>query len=155
MIDTSLTTPAVKGKPSFEPVIRDAAGRRFRDLRLSLTARCNLSCVYCVPEGAPQPRERFASPATHAERVRRLHERLRQTQVRQTGREPTQYPELPELVRRLREAGIPRIAMTTNGYFLERLAGPLAQAGLESLNVSVEFAPWAYIEEVRASEESS
>jgi GTP 3',8-cyclase len=124
-------------------VIRDQYGRSFRTLRVSLLSHCNFGCVYCVA-GEEELREWNEAPDRGLgapellEIIGRLHERLELETVRLTGGEPLLYPGLAGLVEGLRSMGIPRIKLTTNGALLERQAASLKQAGLESINVSLD-----------------
>jgi GTP 3',8-cyclase len=121
-------------------VMYDSFGRKIHYLRISLTDRCNLRCVYCVPEqGAEfQP---LAHLLTDEElmRVVRLAVQLGFDRVRLTGGEPTVRPNLVALVRAFAAIpGLREIALTTNGVQLEKLAKPLAEAGLKRVNISLD-----------------
>ncbi|MEV4254042.1 GTP 3',8-cyclase MoaA [Spirillospora sp. NPDC049652] len=119
----------------------DSFGRTATDLRVSLTDRCNLRCTYCMPaeglEWLPKP-----EMLTDDEVVRLVRigvERLGVTEVRYTGGEPLLRRGLPELVRRTVELSPrPQVSLTTNAIGLARLAGPLAAAGLDRVNVSLD-----------------
>jgi GTP 3',8-cyclase len=119
--------------------MKDQYGRDIRDLRISLTDRCNLRCVYCMPEHMVfKPRDELLTDEEILLIVRVAAD-LGVKKVRLTGGEPTVRPNLVDLVRRI--AAIPEIqdlAMTTNGILLSRLAKPLAQAGLRRINVSLD-----------------
>ena len=122
------------------PRLLDRFGRAGRDLRVSVTDRCNLRCSYCMPaEGLdwlPKP-----EMLTDDELVRLVAVMvgLGVTQVRLTGGEPLLRRSLVEVVRRVAALEPrPRIAMTTNGIGLDRLAAPLAAAGLDRVNVSLD-----------------
>lgn len=120
--------------------MRDQYGRDIRDLRISLTDRCNLRCVYCMPaEGIDfRPPEELLQDDELLLLVRVAAE-LGVTKVRLTGGEPTVRPGLVELVQEISGInGIEDIAMTTNGLLLEHLAAPLAKAGLRRVNVSLD-----------------
>ncbi|MGH7466095.1 MAG: GTP 3',8-cyclase MoaA, partial [Longimicrobiales bacterium] len=118
----------------------DAFARPLKNLRLSVTDRCNLRCSYCMPE--PEyvwlPREDIL----HFEEIERLVDvflDLGVDKVRLTGGEPLLRRDLPSLVERL--ASRPRIrdlAMTTNGVLLPDLVQPLKLAGLHRLTVSLD-----------------
>ena len=123
-----------------QPRLVDRFGRLGRDLRVSVTDRCNLRCTYCMPaEGL----DWMAKPEmlTDEEMLRlvRILVGLGIEQVRLTGGEPLLRRSLVDVV-----AGIaalqprPRIAMTTNGVGLERTAAALAEAGLDRVNVSLD-----------------
>ena len=122
-------------------MLADSYGRIATDLRVSLTDRCNLRCDYCMPaEGL----DWLPSPGLLAddEVVRLVRvgvERLGITEVRFTGGEPLLRRGLPGIVARTAELRPrPEISVTTNGIGLERLAGPLAEAGLDRVNVSLD-----------------
>jgi cyclic pyranopterin phosphate synthase len=117
----------------------DGFGRVHRDLRISVTDRCNFRCTYCMPEEGMRwlPREEVLT-FEELERVARLLvERHGVRSIRLTGGEPTVRAHLPELVRRL--AALPvDLALTTNGATLRAVAGDLATAGLRRVNVSLD-----------------
>lgn len=119
--------------------MKDQYGREIRDLRVSLTDRCNLRCVYCMPEQmAFKPREELLTD-DEILRVVRVAAELGVRKVRLTGGEPTVRPHLVGLVRRIAAVpGIEDLTMTTNGMLLSRLAAPLARAGLRRVNVSLD-----------------
>jgi len=122
-------------------VLADSYGRIATDLRVSLTDRCNLRCAYCMPaEGLDWlPRPELLTDDEVVRLVRIGVTRLGITEVRFTGGEPLLRRELPGIVARtaaLRPR--PEISLTTNGIGLDRLAGPLAGAGLDRVNVSLD-----------------
>jgi len=123
-----------------EPRLIDTQGRVVRDLRISVTDRCNLRCVYCMPaEGMPWlPREELLTYEEIA-RFSRIAVDLGVTGIRLTGGEPTVRADLPTLVRMLAEIrpGLD-LSVTTNGLELARLAQPLRDAGLTRVNVSLD-----------------
>jgi cyclic pyranopterin phosphate synthase len=121
--------------------LADRHGRAATDLRVSLTDRCNLRCSYCMPaEGLdwlPNP-----TLLTDDEVVRLIDvavHRLGVTDVRFTGGEPLLRRGLTEIVRAVATMpGRPHMMLTTNGIGLARLAAPLAAAGLDRVNVSLD-----------------
>jgi cyclic pyranopterin phosphate synthase len=121
-------------------MLRDMFGRRVDYLRLSITDRCNLRCIYCMPpEGIP------LKPAgeilTYGELLRcvRAAVSLGVRKVRVTGGEPLVRRGVVGFIRRLsRIPGIEDLGMTTNGIGLAEAAGPLRQAGLGRINVSLD-----------------
>src|SRR5579871_4826558 len=122
-------------------VLADRFGRTATDLRLSLTDRCDLRCAYCMPaEGLPWLPK--AELLTDDEIVRLVGigvSLLGIRDVRLTGGEPLIRPNLPEIVARLAAlTPRPRLSLTTNAVGLERLAEPLAAAGLDRVNVSLD-----------------
>jgi GTP 3',8-cyclase len=118
----------------------DQFGRMARDLRVSVTDRCNLRCTYCMPaEGLPWLPKPEMLTDEELLRVVGVFVGLGVRQVRLTGGEPLLRRSLTTVVGGI--AGMtprPQIAMTTNGIGLDRLAGPLAEAGLDRVNVSLD-----------------
>ena len=122
-------------------MLADTYGRIATDLRVSLTDRCNLRCDYCMPaEGLDWlPGPELLTDDEVVRLVRVGVERLGITEVRFTGGEPLLRRGLPGIVARTAELRPrPEISVTTNGIGLERLAGPLAEAGLDRVNVSLD-----------------
>ena len=124
--------------------LTDTLGRPLRDLRLSLTDRCNLRCTYCMPREVFGPDFAFL-PRTELlsfeelERLARLFVRGGVQKLRLTGGEPLLRKGLPELVARLGAIeGVQDIALTTNGLLLPRLAAELKAAGLRRVTVSLD-----------------
>jgi len=115
----------------------DSYGRVHRDLRISVTDRCNYRCTYCMPADGLRwlPRDELLT-FEEIERIARvLVEHHGIDAIRLTGGEPTVRADLPGLVARLAPLGTD-LAMTTNGSKLAALAAPLAAAGLRRINVS-------------------
>jgi cyclic pyranopterin phosphate synthase len=127
------TTPA----PAEGPLI-DTFGRVADDLRVSVTDRCNFRCTYCMPaEGvAWLPREEILS-FEEMTRLLGIFVGLGVKSIKVTGGEPTVRADLPTLIRMFRQVG-PNldISITTNGVLLDRLAAPLAEAGVDRATVS-------------------
>ena len=118
----------------------DPFGRRITYLRVSVTDRCNLRCVYCMPpEGvAWQAHESIIRYEEILEIVKVAAEQGI-SEVRLTGGEPLIRQNLADLVRWIADVpGIKDISLTTNGLLLEKLAAPLAEAGLKRINVSLD-----------------
>ncbi len=117
----------------------DGHGRVHRDLRISVTDRCNLRCTYCMPEeGLPwQPRHELLT-FEEVERLAALLVReLGIDAIRLTGGEPTVRAHLPVLVERLAALGTD-LSITTNAVTLDVHAAPLAAAGLRRANISLD-----------------
>ena len=117
----------------------DTFGRVHRDLRISVTDRCNFRCTYCMPpEGLEWlPRSELLT-FEEIERVARLLvERFGVGSIRLTGGEPTVRARLPDLVAMLAPLGTD-LALTTNGATLGLVAGDLAAAGLRRINISLD-----------------
>jgi cyclic pyranopterin phosphate synthase len=118
----------------------DHFGRQITYLRVSVTDRCNLRCVYCMPpEGVSwMPHEKILSFEEIA-RVVREAASLGVRKVRLTGGEPLIRRDLPDLVRLIAGTpGIEDISLTTNALLLERMAARLKEAGLHRINVSLD-----------------
>ncbi|PRX98615.1 GTP 3',8-cyclase MoaA [Allonocardiopsis opalescens] len=121
--------------------LADSHGRVATDLRVSLTDRCNLRCSYCMPpEGLDWlPRPELLTDDEVNRLVRVGVTRLGITEVRFTGGEPLLRRGLPGIIAAATALDPrPRTALTTNGIGLARLAGPLAEAGLDRVNVSLD-----------------
>ena len=118
----------------------DPFGRAITYLRISLTDRCNLRCVYCMPKDGVQ--WQALADQLSVEEIIRVVEAAAHggvKRVRLTGGEPLVHPNIVEIVRRI--ASIPQIeevSLTTNAMLLERLAQPLADAGLTRVNISLD-----------------
>src|SRR5579863_5654429 len=110
----------------------DRYGRIHNDLRLSVTDRCNLRCVYCMPEHGMtfQPRHALLT-FDEMVRVARVARELGVTAIRLTGGEPLVRNNLPTLVRRLSSLGFDDLALTTNAMLLAPMPPSLKAAGLK------------------------
>jgi len=123
--------------------VHDLLHRPLRDLRISLTDRCNLRCPYCMPRSHFGSGYRFRPVAEQLSvdeivRLAGIFASLGVSKVRLTGGEPLLRHDLADVVRRLHGLGIPDLALTTNGVLLRRWAAPLASAGLRRLTVSLD-----------------
>jgi cyclic pyranopterin phosphate synthase len=122
-----------------DPLV-DGWGREIKSLRVSVTDKCNFRCKYCMPaEGLEWlPREEVLSFEEIARLVRVLAG-MGVEEIRLTGGEPLIRRDLTTLVEMLaRTPGVEDLSLTTNGILLDRLAGPLVEAGLRRLNVSLD-----------------
>ena len=117
----------------------DPYNRVVRDLRVSITDRCNFRCTYCMPEEGMTwlPREQLLSYEELTRVARVCVERFGFESIRITGGEPTVRARLPLLIRQLADLGVD-LAMTTNGATLARDASQLAAAGLRRINISLD-----------------
>src|SRR5207253_9197975 len=141
----------------------DSHGRVMRDLRVSLTERCNFRCLYCLPEteeaanfyrikmgvsNAPKTPFVFKLPERpraeilsfeEIERVVRIASGLGIHKVRLTGGEPLLRKDVPDLVRRISAIpGVEDIAMTSNGFLFEKLGRDVVRAGLKRMSFSMD-----------------
>lgn len=130
-----------------EPSTRltDGFGRVARSLRVSLTDRCNLRCVYCMPsEGTTWlPSTMLLSNGELLRLVRVAVDRLGVSRVRLTGGEPLMRPDLHQIISgiaqlRTSDGAIPEISLTTNGIGLDQRIDSLVAAGLQRVNVSLD-----------------
>lgn len=142
----SMLTTVTSGRPPLpqdvphDGLLVDSYGRRMRNLRISVTDRCNFRCVYCMPaEGlAWVPRGDILS-YEEIERLVRIVVRLGIEEIRLTGGEPLVRRDLAELVRRLNAIdGLHSLSLTTNGYLLKEQVRGLAEAGLRRINISLD-----------------
>ncbi|HET7364055.1 MAG TPA: GTP 3',8-cyclase MoaA [Burkholderiales bacterium] len=122
--------------------LADTRGRAMRDLRISVTDRCNFRCVYCMPRetfGADHPFLPYSAILSFEEitRLARIFVGLGVQKIRLTGGEPLVRRQLHRLVAMLAELGV-EITLTTNGSLLARQARLLKQAGLQRVTVSLD-----------------
>ncbi|HEX7377236.1 MAG TPA: GTP 3',8-cyclase MoaA [Pirellulales bacterium] len=142
IMDTALATrsgPAATAGGQ-DGLLIDRFGRVHRDLRLSVTDRCNIRCFYCMPDGFVRfkPRSELLT-FEEIERFVRVAASLGVQKLRLTGGEPLVRQQLPLLVSRLvRIPGLIDVALTTNGMLLAEQAAPLRAAGLHRLNISLD-----------------
>jgi len=126
-----------------EPPV-DTRQRPLRDLRISVTDRCNFRCIYCMPAEIFGERYHFLPRAEilnfeEIERLVRIFVGAGVQKVRITGGEPLLRHDLPKLVERIaRVEGVQDLALTTNGSLLPRQIRALAQAGLKRVTVSLD-----------------
>lgn len=120
-------------------MIVDRQGRRFRNLRVSLTAACNYACTYCVPDGK---RLVAAQDELSAESLARgvayLIEAAGIERLRVTGGEPLVSPKLDAFLHAVSRLGLSDISLTTNGQLLSRKLPLLLDCGIRRLNVSLD-----------------
>lgn len=122
--------------------LRDSYGRPIRDLRVSLTDRCNFRCFYCLPHGEPPiaPKEQMLS-YEEIDYVCEIFVALGIEKIRLTGGEPMLRRDIETIIRklgRLKSAGLQDLALTTNGYYLPDRAQTLKDAGLDRVTISLD-----------------
>ena len=120
--------------------MKDSHGRTIDYLRISLTDRCNLRCIYCMPEEGVES-------LCHTD-IMRLEEVLRAVRVaagmgisriRLTGGEPLVRKGVVDLIREINQVpGVESVALTTNGVLLPKMAAQLKEAGLSRVNISLD-----------------
>ena len=120
-------------------MLKDTFGRRFHYLRLSITDVCNFKCEYCLPDGYQCETDRNFLSVKEITHVASAFANLGTSKIRITGGEPSLRKDLPEIIEVCRNTqGIEQVAMTTNGYKLPQQVESWKEAGLDSLNVSVD-----------------
>jgi cyclic pyranopterin phosphate synthase len=130
--------------PSDSTELKDLFSRTISYLRLSLTDRCNLKCLYCVPEKDSSecfPRLDHNDLLSYEEllRVVRVAVSLGISKLRLTGGEPLVRKDIMHFIDQLAEIdNLNDIRITTNGVLLEKLADPLAAAGIRKINISLD-----------------
>lgn len=123
-------------------MLRDSYNRPIRDLRVSLTDRCNFRCFYCLPHGEPPiaPKEQMLS-YEEIEYVCEIFVGLGIEKLRLTGGEPMLRRDIETIIRKLsplKSAGLRDLALTTNGYYLPDRAQSLKDAGLDRVTISLD-----------------
>ncbi|HKG78315.1 MAG TPA: GTP 3',8-cyclase MoaA [Pyrinomonadaceae bacterium] len=123
-------------------LLRDSYGRPIRDLRVSLTDRCNFRCFYCLPHGEPPiaPKEQMLS-YEEIEYVCEIFVSLGIEKIRLTGGEPMLRRDIETIIKklaRLKVSGLQDLALTTNGYYLPERAQSLKDAGLDRVTISLD-----------------
>ncbi len=121
-------------------LLTDSYGRRIKNMRISVTDKCNFRCTYCMPaEGLPWLKKTEILSYEEIERVARIAVGIGIEQIRLTGGEPLVRRDVPELVRQLKQIeGLHSLSLTTNGILLKQQARALAEAGLTRINVSLD-----------------
>lgn len=122
-------------------ILKDSYGRAIRDLRISLTDRCNFRCFYCLPHGEPPiaPKEQMLS-YEEIEYVADIFVSLGIEKIRLTGGEPMMRRDIETIIRKisLQKPRLHDLALTTNGYFLPGRAAALRDAGLDRITISLD-----------------
>ncbi len=117
----------------------DQFERHINYLRVSITDRCNLNCLYCMPNGVPLLQHADILRYEEIVRLVRIAASLGITKVRITGGEPLVRKGCADLIRMLHDIPeIETIALTTNGVLLQKLLPDLVQAGLQAVNISLD-----------------
>ena len=117
--------------------MKDSFGREITYLRVSVTQRCNLNCVYCGKSDCAK-KETELSPDT-IEKLVRAFAKCGINKIRITGGEPLVRSDIGEIAGRIRSVeGVETLALTTNGVYLSQYARELKSAGLDSVNISLD-----------------
>ena len=127
--------------------LEDNLGRRFEKLRISLLNSCNFSCVYCVSENFQDisadtlrisTEDQPLTPDEFTKLIEAVHRLTGLKSIRLTGGEPLLYSNLFPLIDHIRKIEISDIRLTTNAYYLKEKAAKLFDAGVKSINISVD-----------------
>ena len=121
-------------------MLKDSFGRQFPYIRLSITDVCNFKCGYCLPNGY-QVDKSDNRKFLHLDEIRRLaivFSKLGVSKIRITGGEPTVRKDFFEIIKILKDAGIKKVTITTNGYHLDKKAKMLVDSGLNGINISID-----------------
>src|SRR5436853_285849 len=123
-------------------LLKDSYDRPIRDLRVSLTDRCNFRCFYCLPHGEPPiaPKEQMLS-YEEIDYVCEIFVELGIEKIRLTGGEPMMRQDIEIMISKLaklKSGGLQDLALTTNGYFLPDRAAGLKAAGLDRITISLD-----------------
>jgi cyclic pyranopterin phosphate synthase len=120
-------------------LIVDNQGRRFRNLRISLTAACNYACTYCVPDGKRLQAAQYELNSEEMVRaVKLLMVTAGITKLRITGGEPLLSPKFDEVLPGIMALGLNDVSITTNGQLVPRKAALIVESGIKRVNVSLD-----------------
>jgi GTP 3',8-cyclase len=120
-------------------MLEDKFGRRFHYLRLSITDVCNFSCNYCLPDGYACDSDRDFLSLEEIATLAQCFAQLGTSKIRITGGEPSLRKDLSAIIAQCAQTpGINHVAMTTNGFRLEKDVEQWKSAGLHSINVSID-----------------
>lgn len=120
-------------------MLSDNYGRKFYYLRLSITDVCNFKCTYCLPDGYQCDNDRDFLSLDEIKRTAKAFAELGTEKVRITGGEPSLRKDLPEIIQAVKQTpGIKHVAITTNGYKLPEHLPAWLDAGIDSINISID-----------------
>ena len=132
--------PAVTADVPTDGPLTDGFGRLIKNLRISVTDRCNFRCTYCMPEeGLVWLNREDILSYEEIERLTRIFVAIGVEEVRLTGGEPLVRRDLPVLIEKLSVMkSLTSLSLTTNGFSLKKMCGDLVAAGLQRINVSMD-----------------
>lgn len=139
----------IKNAKPFSDFLTDTYSRQHDYLRISVTERCNLRCLYCMPEeGVPLSPSRSLLTTPEIILLSSLFVSQGVTKIRLTGGEPTVRKDIVPLMQQigsLRPHGLKELCLTTNGLSLHRKLEPMVEAGLTGVNLSLDtLDPWQF-----------
>lgn len=123
-----------------QPQLVDRFQRQYGYLRLSITDVCNFRCNYCLPDGyQPSPNKQQFLTLSEIKRLARTFAELGTEKIRITGGEPTLRKDFLDIAHHIAQtAGVRKVALTTNGYRMERDVAAWREAGVTDINVSID-----------------
>ena len=116
--------------------VRDDYERPIISLRISITNRCNVDCIYCHHDGMLESSSEMTPDEIYE--ICRIAKKLGVEKIRLSGGEPLVRPDIVEIVEKINSLDFKDISITTNGIFLEKFAQDLVDAGLDRVNVSLD-----------------
>ncbi len=119
-----------------ENVVRDKYERPILSLRITLTNRCNVNCLYCHHDGMVKSKDEMTADELYT--ICKVAKNIGVKKIRLSGGEPLLKKDIVESVRKISSLGFKDISMTTNGILLEKYAQDLKDAGLNRVNVSLD-----------------
>jgi len=140
IIPLAASGPVVPEDVPTDGPLRDGFGRLIKNLRISVTDRCNFRCTYCMPEeGLDWLKREDILSYEEIDRLARIFVSIGVEELRLTGGEPLVRRDLPVLVEKLSKLeGLKSLSLTTNGFSLKQMCGDLVAAGLQRINVSMD-----------------
>jgi len=119
-----------------EGVVKDKFERPILSLRITLTNRCNVNCLYCHHDGMVQSKDEMNAEELYT--ICKIAKKNGVKKIRLSGGEPLLKKDIVEIVEKINSLDFKDISMTTNGILLEKYAKPLKEAGLDRVNVSLD-----------------
>ena len=119
-----------------ENVVRDKYERPILSLRITLTNRCNVNCLYCHHDGMVKSKDEMTADEVYT--ICKVAKKIGVRKIRLSGGEPLLKKDIVETVEKISSLGFKDISMTTNGILLEKYAQDLKDAGLDRVNVSLD-----------------
>ncbi|MBE6490519.1 MAG: GTP 3',8-cyclase MoaA [Methanobrevibacter sp.] len=119
-----------------ENVVKDKYERPILSLRITLTNRCNVNCLYCHHDGMVKSKDEMTADELYT--ICKIAKKIGVRKIRLSGGEPLLKKDIVEIVEKIASLGFKDISMTTNGTLLEKYAQELKDAGLDRVNVSLD-----------------
>ncbi|MBQ9026630.1 MAG: GTP 3',8-cyclase MoaA, partial [Methanobrevibacter sp.] len=119
-----------------ERVVKDKYDRPILSLRITLTNRCNVNCIYCHHDGMISSKNEMTPDEIH--KICQIAKRIGVRKIRLSGGEPLIRKDIVEIISKISSIGFNDISITTNGILLEKYAKDLKEAGLDRVNVSLD-----------------